>query len=181
MNKDKIYNNNIFGVFKSEEVLITAIKNIRKNGVPIKNVFTPYPINEVFHELGLKTRFPYFAFIFGALGTLLTFVFLYWTSVVDFPITIGGKPNLSLSFIIIMFVMTINIGIVLSLGAFFTVQKLYPGKKAVIIHSDVTNDKYVIVIEKKCDMSKTDVAEIANLLKQNGAIETGMKEDVEGI
>lgn len=174
-------NNNIFGVFSSEETLVTAIKNIHRSGIRIKNVFTPYPVHEVFHELGLKTKFPYFAFVFGVLGTTLTFAFLYWTSVIDFPIIIGGKPSLSLSFIIIMFVMTINIGIILSLGAFFTVQKLYPGKKAVIIHPDITDDKYVIVIEKSKKMSKDEVEGISSLLIQNGAVETGLKENIEKI
>lgn len=174
-------NNNFIGVFDNESVLIDAIKSINKSGIKIKNVFTPYPIHEVFHELGLKTRFPYFAFVFGVLGTTLTFAFLYWTTVIDFPITIGGKPNLSLSFVIIMFVMTINIGIVLALVSFFTVQKLFPGKVAVIIHPDITDDKYVVVIEKKKEISKIEAAEIINLLKKNGAIETGMKENIENI
>ncbi|OFX59084.1 MAG: hypothetical protein A2046_04520 [Bacteroidetes bacterium GWA2_30_7] len=181
MSKEIKYNNNIFGVFNNEEVLITAIKSIKNSGVKIKNVFTPYPIHEVFHELGLKTRFPYFAFVFGVLGTVLTFGFLFWTSVIDFPITIGGKPNLSMSFVIIMFVMTINIGIVLSLGAFFTIQKLFPGKNPVIVHPDITDDKYVIVIEKKNEMTKEEVAGINDLLRKNGAIETGMKKNVESI
>src|ERR1017187_10073718 len=107
--------NNIIGVFEDEDILINAIKNIKKNNIKIKNVFTPYPIHEVFAELNLKTRFPYIAFVFGALGTLSVFVFLYWTSVINFPIMVGGKPTLSSSFIIILFVMTIFAGVSLSL------------------------------------------------------------------
>lgn len=180
MNKDK-ENKNIFGIFNNEEVLISAIKSFNKSGIEIKNVFTPYPVHEVFHELGLKTRFPYFAFAFGLFGAVSTFAFLYWSSVIDFPITIGGKPNLSLSYVIITFVMTINIGIVLSLLSFFIVQKLYPGKNPVIIHPDITNDKYVILIEKKNSMSKAEVLAITDLLKKNGAIKIGMKENIESI
>ncbi len=177
-NKD---NNNFFGVFDSEELLIGAIKDIKYNNVKIKNVFSPYPIHEVFHELGLKTRFPYVAFIFGLIGAALTFAFLYWTNVINFPITIGGKPHLSLSFIVIMFVMTINIGIVLSLLSFFTVQKLYPGKNPVIIHEDIMNDKFIIVIEKKDEISDYEINEIEELLFKNGAIEIGNKSNIENI
>jgi hypothetical protein len=176
-----IANNNIFGIFNEEEVLITAIKNIKQQGIKIKNVFTPYPVHEVFHELGLTTRFPYFAFIFGMLGTIGTFAFLYWTSVIDFPIIVGGKPSLTPAFIVVMFVMTINLGIVLSLGAFFLVQNLGPGKKSVIVHPGITDDKFVIVIEKNIGMSKDEVAGITEMLKKNGAIETGMKENIESI
>lgn len=176
-----ISNNNIFGIFNKEEVLIAAIKSIKQQGIKIKNVFTPYPVHEVFHELGLHTRLPYFAFVFGMFGTISTFAFLYWTSVIDFPITIGGKPNLTPAFIVVMFVMTINFGVLLSLGAFFLVQNLGPGKETVIVHPGSTDDKYVIVIEKKDGMSKEEVAGITDMLKNNGAIETGMKENIESI
>lgn len=180
MNK-AIKNSNIYGVFGSEEKLLSAVRNIKESGFSVKNVYTPYPVHEIFHELGLKTRFPYFAFVFGAGGTLLTFAFLYWTSVIDFPITVGGKPSLSMSFVIILFVMTINIGIVLSLLAFFSIQKLYPGKKADILHADVTDDKYVIVIEKRKNMPESEISALAALLKNNGALETGFKDNVENI
>lgn len=176
-----VANNNIFGVFSDEEVLLDAIKSIKQQGIKIKNVFTPYPVHEVFHELGLHTRFPYFAFGFGLFGAISTFAFLYWTSVIDFPISIGGKPSLTPAFIVVMFVMTINFGVLLSLGAFFLVQNLGPGKETVIVHPGGTNDKFVIVIEKKNEMSKDQVAGITDMLIKSGAIETGMKENVESI
>jgi hypothetical protein len=77
--------------------------------------------------------------------------------------------------------MTINFGVLLSLGAFFLVQNLGPGKKYVIVHPGGTDDKFVIVIEKKNEMSKDEVAGITDILIKNGAIETGMKENIESI
>ncbi|MBT3210072.1 MAG: DUF3341 domain-containing protein [Bacteroidetes bacterium] len=174
-------NNNIFGVFDEEDIFLEAMKKIKSAGIKIKNVFTPYPIHEVFHEMGLKTRMPYAAFIYGVFGISLTYAFLYWTSVIDIPIVIGGKPNNTLSFIIILFVMTINVGIVLSLGTFFIRQKLGPGKEAVVVHNDITDDKFVIVIEKPEDMSKEETNRINSVLFENGAIETGEKENIENI
>ncbi len=157
------------------------MKNIKAAGIRIKNVFTPYPIHEVFEEMGLKTRMPYVAFIFAASGLLLTYGFLYWTSVIDYPMTIGGKPTNTLSFLVILFVMTINVGVLLSLITFFVIQKLGPGKEAVVVHKDITDDKYVIVIEKTDEMSKEDVQMINAALFQYGAIETGEKENIENI
>jgi len=176
-----IKNNNIFGVFDDEDVFLEAMRKIKDTGIKIKNVFTPYPIHEVFHELGLKTRMPYAAFIYAVLGISLTYAFLYWTSVIDYPITIGGKPNNTLSFVIILFVMTINIGIVMSLITFFVRQKLGPGKHTVVVHQDITDDKYVIVIEKTKDMSKEDTERINSVLFKYGAIEIGEKENIENI
>lgn len=173
-------NNNIIGVFDKEDVLINAIKSLKKSHIKIKNVFTPYPIDEVFHELGLKTRFPYIAFIYGATGTILTFAFLYWASVINFPISVGGKPSLSLAFVVVMFVLTIFFGVILSLFSFFIVQKLFPGKNPEIIHEDIMNDKYVIVIESTVHSSQT-IEEIRKLLIENGAIDTGLRNNVENI
>ena len=112
----------LVGTFDDEHAFISAIRQLKKKRVAIKNVFTPYPIHQVFEELELKTRFPYLATVYGVFGTLATFAALWYTSVFDFPVMIGGKPHLSLSFIVIMFVMTINIGVVLSVVSFFVVQ-----------------------------------------------------------
>ena len=96
-------NKNVFGVFADEEVVIAAIRNIQGNGIKIKNVFMPYPVHEIFHELKLKTRFPYMAFAFGVFGAVSTFAFLYWSSVIDFPLVVGGKPPFSYAFLIVTF------------------------------------------------------------------------------
>ncbi len=178
---NSVKNNNIFGVFEDEDILLTAMKKIKAEGINIKNVFTPYPIHEVFHEMKLKTRLPYAAFGFGVFGLFFVYALLYWTSVINYPIVIGGKPHNTLSFIIILFVMTICVGVILSLIAFFVRQKLGPGKKAVIVHKDITDDKFVIVIEKTENMSKDDTQRINSLLFEAGAIETGEKENVENI
>ena len=174
-------NQNVFGVFHDEEILVAAIRNIQGSGVKIKNVFSPYPINEVFHELKLKTRFPYMAFVFGVLGAVLTFGFLYWSSVIDFPIVVGGKPPFSYAFIVVTFVMTINLGVALSLLAFFAVQRLFPGKTAVVVHPGISDDKFVLVIEQEKGMTTDEIAGITDLLRKNGAIETGMKDNIENI
>lgn len=174
-------NENVIGVFDTEEALMNAIKNIKKSTFKIKNVFTPYPIHEVFHELGLTTRLPWLAFFYAVSGTILVFAFLYWTTVIDYPISIGGKPDLSPSFIIVMFVVTILFGIILSLATFFTVQRLYPGKVPVIINENIMDDRYVIVIEKSHEMTEREVVAINKLFVSNGAIEVGLKNDVEAI
>lgn len=176
-----IKDNNIFGVFDDEDVFLSAMRSMEETGIRIKNVFTPYPIPEVFRIMGLKTRMPYAAFIYATIGVILTYAFLYWTSVIDYPVIIGGKPTNTLSFVIILFVMTINIGIVMSLVTFFIIQKLGPGKSARIVHKGITDDKYVIVIEKTKEMSKEDSQRINYTLFEYGAIEVGEKEHVENI
>jgi len=174
-------NENLVGVFDNEDTLINAIKNIKKSSYKIKNVFTPYPIHEVFHELHMDSRLPYLAFVYAATGTVSVFSFIYWASAVNYPISVGGKPSLSITYIICMFVLTILSGVVLSTATFFGIQKLFPGKTPAIIHEGITNDKFVIVIEKQSGMSEGVVAEINKLFISNGAIETGFKNNIEDI
>ncbi|HAZ14102.1 MAG: hypothetical protein A2X86_02950 [Bdellovibrionales bacterium GWA2_49_15] len=177
----RIESNNIVGTYDKEEIFVNAIRSIKQNHIYIKNVFTPYPIHEVFHELELTTRFPYLAFAYGLGGTVVTFLFLYWTSVINFPIAIGGKPSLSLSFIVIMFVMTICIGIILSVVTFFARQQLFPGKEPVLAHARNTNDKFSLVIEIPEHMSETERSGIIQALKESGAAEIEMKKNIESI
>ena len=161
-------NKNIFGVFDNEDKLLGSIKEIREKNIKIKDVISPYPIDEVFHLLKLKTRLPAFAFVYGIFGMLATFAFLYWTSVVNYPLVFGGKPQNTLSFVIVIFVMVINITIALTIVTFFLHEKKGPGAKPPYSYEGMSDDKYFIVVEKDNDL---DQAELEKILKNTGAIE----------
>jgi hypothetical protein len=163
--------NNIIGVFEDEDVLVRAIRKLKEHRIKIDYVLTPFPVEKVFEELGLKTRLPYATFIYGFIGVTLTFVFLYWTSVINYPLKFGGKPLNSLSFIIIMFVLTINTAVVLTLVTFFIRQKIGPGKKSVVIDERSTDDKFIIVIHKAPEMTAQEIGDINDILKDSGAVE----------
>ena len=168
---------NIIGVYDDPDLLVQGVRKIRENGFTIKNVFSPFPIHEIWDDLNLSTRLPVLTFIYGAAGAAITFAFLYWTSVVNYPLKFGGKPLNSLSFIIIMFVLTILIANFLTFMTFFLRQKIGPGKKAVLIDKRSVDDKFVIVIEKDPALSADDILKINSLMKDNGAVE--VKEEVE--
>lgn len=162
---------NIIGVYNDEDVFADAVQKVKDNGIRIKNVFMPFPVHRVFHTMGLKTRLPVLTFIYGAVGTGITFAFLYWASVVNYPLKFGGKPLNSLSFIIIMFVMTIFVAVLLTFMTFFIRQKIGPGKQAVMIDSRSIDDKFLIVVDKDPALGKAEIARITDLLKETGAVE----------
>ncbi|MFN8257238.1 MAG: DUF3341 domain-containing protein [Bacteroidales bacterium] len=162
----------IIGVYNDEHQAVTAVRQLKDQGIEVKDVHTPFPVFEIFEAMGLKTRFPYFAFGFGVLGVSLTFLFLYWTTVINYPLVIGGKPHLSLTFIVIMFVMTINITIVCSLIAFFIREKKGPGAVAKSPHAEINDDKFVVVVSLKND----NPALISEIFRNTGAIEVEEKE-----
>ncbi len=161
----------IIGVYEDEDVLLEAIHHVQKKGIIIKDVYSPIPLHGVFEALKLKTRLPLATFIYGVFGTILIFGFLYWTSVVSYPLKFGGKPLNSLSFIIIMFVATIFVATFMTFMTFFIREKLGPGKKVDVLDPRSTNDKFLIVIEKDENMTAKEIDLIKTSLKESGASE----------
>jgi len=171
---------NIIGVYDDPDVLVDAIKKVKESGIKIKNVFSPFPIHEVFEVLGLKTRIPYLTFLYGVFGVLITYAFLYWTSVISYPLKFGGKPLNSLSFVIILFVMTINIATFLTFMTFFIRQKLAPGKKVVMVDPASVDDKFVITVEKGDDMTAEEAGKIKKVFEETGATDIKVEAEPEG-
>ena len=167
MNKSAIY-----GVFDNEDKLLDAVRTIRDKDIKITDVVSPYPIEELFHLLKLKTRIPAAAFLYGIFGMLGTFGFLYWTSVINYPLVFGGKPQNTLSFVIVIFIMVIFITVLSTIITFFLREKKGPGAVPKYEYEGMTDDKYFIIIEKSNDV---DTDEVNSLLKAGGAIEVTEK------
>jgi len=101
-------NTTILGVYEDEKLLISALKRIQDEKIEIREVYSPYPVHEVFKILKRKTRLPLATFLFTLFGAIFTYLFLYWASVRSYPLIFGGKPLHSVpSFILISFVMMI--------------------------------------------------------------------------
>ena len=165
-------NSAIYGVFDNEDKLLGAIKSIRDKDIKITDVVSPYPIEEVFHLLKLKTRIPLAAFIYGIIGMLGTFGFLYWTSVINYPLVFGGKPQNTLSFVIVIFIMVIFVTIGSTVVSFFIREKKGPGAVPKYTYEGMSDDKYFIIINKSANV---DADEVNSLLKAGGAIEVTEK------
>jgi len=164
------------GVFKDEEKLISSIKDLDQKGIKIHEVFTPYPIHDVLKLLKRKSLLPTAGLIFGLSGAAAILAFLYYTSVIDWPIVYGGKPfNSFPSFIIITIVLTIFIVTITSLGTFSARSKLVPGNINLIFDERATDDKFVVVLSDK-EVNEEDFKEASDILKKGGAVEIVDKE-----
>jgi hypothetical protein len=161
----------IIGVYEDQDVLLKAVDELQENNVKIDDVFSPIPMHGIFERLKLSTRLPYATFIYGAVGTTLVFIFLYWTSVVSYPLKFGGKPLNTLSFIIIMFVLTIFIGTLFTFLTYFAREKMYPGKQVKLPVPRTTNDQFAILITRTPEMAEEEVERINTLLQKSGAVE----------
>jgi hypothetical protein len=164
------------GVFDEEEKFLSSIKSLQEQKLLVYDVFTPYPIHEVFHLLKRKSKLPTAAYFFGLSAIIATLAFLYYTSVLDWPVVYGGKPfNSFPSFIVVTIILTILTVTIASLALFSFRSKLFPGRENTIFDPRATDDKFVIVIEtNQIDNSIADKA--GRLMEEQGAIEIIDKE-----
>jgi len=164
------------GIYADEETFISSIRSLQQKEFKIYDVFTPYPVHEVFHLLKLKSRLPTAAYFFGLFAIIGVLAFLYYTSVINWPIVYGGKPfNSFPSFIVVTIVITIFTVTIASLAAFSARSKLIPGRDNTIFDHRATDDKFVIVVNTDTlDDSGSD--QIEALMKEQGAVEVLDKE-----
>jgi NADH:ubiquinone oxidoreductase subunit 5 (subunit L)/multisubunit Na+/H+ antiporter MnhA subunit len=165
MNKDYI-----LGVFKDEESLVAAFDKVKEKGVLPMEVFTPYPVHEILHGMGNKTRITYAAFFYGLFAVIGILAFLTWAATLSWPMNYGGKPvNSFPSFIVVTIVATILSITILTLFTFSLRAKIFPGKVPEIFHERATDDRFVMVIDRKSLGEKS--AEINSIISEYGEIE----------
>lgn len=164
------------GIFDEEDKFISSIEALQENRLKIHDVFTPYPVHEVFHLLKRKSKLPTAAYFSGLFSIILVLAFLYYTSVISWPIVYGGKPfNSFPSFIVVTIVLTIFIVTIASLAAFSARSKLFPGRENKIFDVRSTDDKFVIVVDTDKD-NKSEAERAEAVMKENGATEVLDKE-----
>jgi len=164
------------GIFDDEMKFISSIRSLQEQKLQIFDVFTPYPVHEVFHLLKRKSKLPTAAYFFGLFGIVGTLAFLYYTSVISWPLNYGGKPfNSFPSFIVVTIVVTILTVTLASLALFSARSKLFPGRDNTIFDLRATDDKFVIVVDT--NVKDTTVGEKAGgIMEEQGAIEVVDKE-----
>ena len=95
--------------FDTPEALMDAAENARLAGYKKMDAYSPFPIHGLSDAIGFKSvAVPYIVFIGGFCGTMAGFTLEWWTSTMDYPLNVGGKPFNSLpAFIPVMYEATI--------------------------------------------------------------------------
>ena len=95
--------------FNDPNELVGAVRGARAAGYRRLDAYTPFPIEELTEAMGMHhNRLPLIVLIGGIVGALAGLGLQYWTSVIDYPINVGGRPFFSLpSFIPITFECTV--------------------------------------------------------------------------
>jgi len=168
----------IHAIYDDDDKLLDAVKHLKKEGVYIEDVFTPFPVHGLDKALGLApTRISIAGFIYGCIGFAFAIFMMNYIMIVDWPQNIGGKPSFSFienmpAFVPIMFYLTVFFSSHLMVITFYLRSRLWPFKKAENPIPETTDDKFLVQIPvsgnekeikskiKKTDILKIDVVEI---------------------
>lgn len=79
--------------FDTPDELVAAANASREAGYTVVDAYSPYPIEEVWEGLGEhKTEMPLIVLLGGITGMIFGYGLQYWTTVIDYPLNLGGKP-----------------------------------------------------------------------------------------
>lgn len=167
----------LLGVFEREEDILEATQASREQGHKIVDVYAPYPVHGLDKAMGLSpSRLPWVCFLLGLAGAAFKVWFEFWTSGVDWPINVGGKPWNSLpAFVPVTFEVMVLFAGVSTVLAFFIVRRLFPGKKPVMPVEGVTDDRFALVLEQTD--AAFDPGEVGEMLYRYRAVQVEEREE----
>ncbi|MGD2034662.1 MAG: DUF3341 domain-containing protein [Bacteroidales bacterium] len=167
--------------FKDDDDLLKGIRSLKKDGIEILDVLTPFPVHGLDKILGYRrSRIARVGFIGGAIGCACGLWFQVWVFTKDYPLNIGGKPFLALpSFIPVTFELTVLFAAFAMVFAFLIRSKIGPGAKPFIHDEKITDDRFVVLVGCDGDRSGENVSAISSKLSKVGALDITTKKDVE--
>jgi hypothetical protein len=165
----------VVGFYDSPSAVLEGMKKVKAAGFSNIDAYTPFPVHGMDEAQGLKRSFlPWVTFFGGLTGLSIGLGFQYWTSAVDWPLIVGGKPFFSWpAFVPVTFELTVLLAGLSTVGAMFAINGL-PNIKKKALDARITRDRFAIAIEMespkaKGTFKKFSVAEATDVLKQAGA------------
>jgi hypothetical protein len=166
--------------FHTAEELVEAAHKVHEAGFHHVDAYTPYPIEEVSHALGLhRSKLPLIVLGGGIMGGLAGYLLQYWSQVIEYPLNIGGRPYHSWpAFIVPTFETTIlfaALSAVLGMFALNGLPQPYHPVFNVPRFALASRDRYFLVIEARdpkfdpeetrrflLDLHASEVSEVAH-------------------
>ena len=158
------------GIWLDEHKLVDAAKKVRESGIQKFEAISPFPLHGIDDAMGIPMSFiPWVTFLMGLAGFTFGLWFTWWTSAVDWPIIIGGKPMWSLpAFIPIMFELTVLFAALSSVATLIIVCGL-PAVEPPIIDPDLTSHKFAIFVPESA--AGYNAAKLEQIFRDMGAVE----------
>ncbi len=166
----------LVGIYDDDDVVLKAVREVKKAGVRIHEVYSPFPIHGLDIALGHpRSRLGIAAFLFGLTGTLTALALTFYTEGFDWPMVVGGKDSYSpIIYVPIFFELTVLICALGMVGTFLLSNGLGPTVKPLMYDLRTTDNKFAMAI----DMGKNNIREndIEQILRQSGAAEVNVKQ-----
>jgi hypothetical protein len=160
----------VVGTFEEELGLLGVARAAREEGLKIIDAYAPYAVHGLDDAMGLPpSRLPWVCFFAGITGAALKLWFEFWTTMVDWPVNVGGKPWNSLpAFVPVTFeVMVLSAGLT-TVFVFLVLGRLWPSRRPANLYPGVTDDRFVLVLEETD--SQRDFERLRKLLEKFGAV-----------
>ncbi|MCF8260219.1 MAG: DUF3341 domain-containing protein [Melioribacteraceae bacterium] len=160
-------------LFDSPDDIIHAAEEVKKQGFEKYDVNTPYPVHGMDDAMKLSpSKLGYVALFFGLSGMLAAIILTYFTSVVDYPQVIGGKPFYAFpGYVPVMFELTVLSAAVLTVATMLLIFFKLPNNRHPLHDTNymkaVSSDKYGLYIE--IEDEKYDEAVIKSLFERFNA------------
>jgi hypothetical protein len=160
------------GVFEREEDILGATRAVRDRAWKIADIYAPYAVHGLDRVAGFApSRLPWICFALAVVGAAFKIWFEYWTTAVSWPINVSGKPWNSLpAFVPVTFEVMVLVAGVGTVIAFLIAVGLRPGRKAVLPHPRVTDDRFALLVEEAD--AAFDPNEAAALFARFNAVQT---------
>lgn len=158
--------------FKNEEALVEATRRTYEAGYRKIEAYTPFPVEGLATYMGVRgRRLPWIVLGGGLLGGLGGLFMQWYSSVIDYPLNVGGKPYASWpNFVPITFETTIlvaGIAAVLGMLALNRLPEPYHPVFNVAAFANASRDHFFLCIE--ADDLQFDRAQTKAFLQDLGA------------
>ena len=157
----------VVGIFTDPEAFLKAGNGARERGFKNLDAYMPYPVHGINEALGIRRSWiPWATLTAGITGGALAFWFMCWTSAVDWPLNVGGKPFISWpAFVPITFECTVLFAGVTTMIALWGACRL-PRRNPKVLDLRITDDRFALVVP----IAGTG-AEEERFLKEAGALD----------
>ena len=148
----------LYGViaeFASPDELLAAARRARAAGYRRLTAYSPFPIDELPEALGYSegTGIRPIVLVGGIVGAISGYLLQWWTSAVDYPINVGGRPyNSWQMFVPIVFEMMVLFGALFGLVGLFVLNGLpmpYHPVFNVPGFEGATRDRFYLCVEAR--------------------------------
>jgi len=158
--------------FETPQTIFTACESVRDEGYRHWDAHTPFPVHNLDKAMGIPaSKVPWIVLALTLFGAAAGFTLQWWTTVIDYPIMVAGKPFASWpAWVPVTFELSILLG---SFGAVFGMLGLnrLPTLHHPLFNSDrfdrASDDRFFISIEARDPLY--DVKKTKKLLQKLGA------------